>query len=285
MGVVRVARGSTVWDRSDTLRHPPEGRVLEAEGRVAMNRLNGRVAIVTGASRGLGREIARAYAAEGASVALCARANSPTGLAGTVHEEAQRIRDAGGEALAVACDVADEGQVGAMVEQVVGHYGRIDILVNNAGVMIPSEPFLDIDPERWEQSMTINVRGPYLTSRHVIPVMMKQGEGRIINVGSGAAANHRAGGTVYCSSKAALHMFSLCLADELKENHIAVNILDPGPMKSEGSSVIPWTRHDWDERITPEEAAPSAVALALKDNRTFTGQLVRTRELGQTWDW
>ena len=213
-----------------------------------MSRLKGRIAIVTGASRGLGREIARAYAAEGASVALCARASSPTGLAGTVEEEAQRIRDEGGEALAVACDVADEGQVGAMVEQVAGHYGRIDILVNNAGLMIPSEPFLDIDPERWEQSMTVNVRGPYLTSRYTVPVMMKQGEGRIINVGSGAAVNHRAGGTVYCSSKAALHLFSLCLAAELKEHEIAVNILDPGPMKSEGSSVIPWTQHDWHER-------------------------------------
>ena len=240
---------------------------------------------MTGASRGLGREIARAYAVEGASVVLCARAVSPTGLAGTAQGEAQKIRAAGSEALAVACDVADEGQVEAMVEEVAGRYGRIDILVNNAGLMIPSEPFLDIDPERWDQSMTINVRGPYLTSRHVAPVMIKQGGGRIINVGSGAAVNHRAGGTVYCSSKAALHMLSYCLAEELREHDIAVNILDPGPLKSEGSSVIPWTKHDWHIRLTPEEAAPSAVALALKDNRTFTGQLVRTRELGKTWDW
>ena len=250
-----------------------------------MSRMKGQVAVVTGASRGLGREIARAYAEEGASVALCARANSPTGLPGTVQEVAQGIRDLGGDALAVLCDVADEGQVRAMVEQVEDHYGRIDILVNNAGLMIPSEPFLDIDPERWEQSMTINVRGAYLTCRHVLPVMMKQGEGRIINVGSGAALRHRAGGTVYCSSKAALHMFSLCLAEEVREHNVAVNILDPGPMKSEGSSVIPWARHDWDDRIMPVEAGPSAVALALKDNRDFTGQLVRTREFGVTWGW
>ena len=250
-----------------------------------MNRMQGRVALVTGASRGLGREIARAYAAEGASVALCSRERSPTGLPGTVQEVTQGIRDAGGEALAVSCDVADEGQVRAMVEEVADHYGRIDVLVNNAGLMIPSEPFLDIDPERWQQSMTINVRGPYLTCRQVAPLMMKQGEGRIINVGSGAAVRHRAGGTIYCSSKAALHMFSLCLAEELREHNISVNILDPGPLKSEGSSVIPWARHDWEQRIMPEEAGPSAVALALKDNRTFTGQLVLTREFGVTWDW
>ena len=250
-----------------------------------MNRMQGQVALVTGASRGLGREIARAYAAEGASVALCAREQSPTGLPGTVREVAQGIRDSGGEALDLCCDVADEAQVRAMVEKVAGHYGRIDILVNNAGLMIPSEPFLQIDPERWEQSMTINVRGPYLTCRHVVPLMMKQGTGRIINVGSGAAARHRAGGTIYCSSKAALHMFSLCLAEELREHNISVNILDPGPLKSEGSSVIPWARHDWDQRIMPEEAGPSAVALALKDSRNFTGQLVLTREFGVTWDW
>ena len=249
-----------------------------------MDRMQGWVALVTGASRGLGREIAKAYAAEGASVALCARGHSPTGLPGTVQEVVQGIRAAGGEALAVSCDVADEDQVRAMVETVADHYGHIDVLVNNAGLMIPSEPFLDIDPERWDQSMTVNVRGPYLTCRHVVPLMMKRGEGRIINVGSGAAVKHRAGGTIYCTSKAALHMFSLCLAEELREHKISVNILDPGPLKSEGSSIIPWARHDWHERIQPEEAGPSAVALALKDNRTFTGQLVRTRELGDTWD-
>ena len=248
-----------------------------------MDRMKGMVAIVTGSSRGLGRGIARAFAKEGASVALCARHQSPTGLPGTIDEVAKRIKVEGGEAFPVACDVADEEQVRVMVERVKSRYGRIDVLVNNAGLMIPGEPFLDIDPDRWEQSMAVNVRGPYLMCRHVLPVMMEQRQGRIINVGSGAALKHRPGGTVYCSSKAALHMFSFCLAEEVREYGIAVNILNPGAMKSEGSSIIPWAQHDWDQRIEPEEAGPSAVALALQDTRTFTGQLASTAEFGKTW--
>ena len=245
--------------------------------------MKGLVAIVTGSSRGLGREIAKAFAKEGATVVLCARPQSPTGLPGTIDEVAELIQADGGEAFPVPCDVANEENVRSMLERVMGRYGRIDVLVNNAGVMIPGEPFLDIDPERWEQSMAVNVRGPYLMCRHVLPVMIEQRQGRIINIGSRAALNHRPGGTVYCSSKAALHMFSFCLAEEVKEYNIAVNVLDPGAMKSEGSSIIPWAQHDWAQRIEPEEAGPSVVALALPDNLAFTGQLVRTVDYGKTW--
>ena len=241
------------------------------------------VTIVTGASRGLGRAIAKAYAQEGASVVLCARPQSPTGLPGTVQEVAKDIRGEGGDALPVPCDVSDEEQVRAMVKEVLEHYGQIDVLVNNAGLMIPGEPFLDIEPERWDQSMAVNVRGPYLTCRHVLPVMMKQRRGRIISIGSVAGVNYRALGTVYGSGKAALHMLSLSLAEEFREYNIAVNILIPGSLKSEGSSVIPWAQHDWDTRIQPEEAGPSAVGLALQDIGTFTGQLVHTKDFGKTW--
>ena len=131
--------------------------------------------------------------------------------------------------------------------------------------------------------MAVNVRGPYLTCRYVVPVMMEQRRGNILNIGSGAGVNHRAGGTIYCTSKAALHMFSLSLAEEVREHNIAVNILDPGPLKSEGSSIIPWARHDWHIRVEPEVVTPSAVYLALQDARSFTGRFVLRREFGETW--
>ena len=98
---------------------------------------------------------------------------------------------------------------------------------------------------------------------------------------AGSAA--RIVGTAYCTSKAALHMFSQCLAEDVREYNIAVNILDPGSMKSEGSSVIPWAQHDWDQRVEPEIAGPSAVYLALRDAQSLTGQLVLRNEFGQTW--
>ena len=245
--------------------------------------MKGLVATVTGASRGLGRAIAREYAREGARVVLTARVHSPTGPPGTIDQTADDIRRAGGEALPVPCDVADEEQVRAMVEVVVDRYKRIDVLVNNAGLMIPSEPFLDIEPERWDQLMAVNVRGPYLTCRYVVPVMINQSRGSIINIGSPAGMGPRAGGTVYCSSKAAMDMSSLCLAEDVREYNIAVNVLNPGSLKTEGASAIPWTRHDWHERVEPEAVGPCAVSLALQCAETFTGHIVLRSEFGKTW--
>ncbi len=139
-----------------------------------MNQMQDMVAIITGASRGLGKAIALEFAGEGASVAICARANSPTGLTGTMDETAQAIRDAGGEVFPLVCDVTDDGQVQDMVRQVEEHYGRIDVLFNNAGAMVLGESILEIDPASWDRIMTVNVRGPYLCSRAVLPIMMRQ---------------------------------------------------------------------------------------------------------------
>ena len=147
--------------------------------------MKGMVAIVTGASRGLGKAISIAYAAEGAKVVACSRPSSPTGQPGTAADTASEIEAMGGEALGISCDVTDESQVKAMVDQVVERYGRIDVLVNNAGIMIINEQFLDIDPQRWDNLMSVNVRGPYLCCRYVLPVMIKQRSGSVVNIGSG----------------------------------------------------------------------------------------------------
>ncbi|MBQ11418.1 MAG: short-chain dehydrogenase [Planctomyces sp.] len=248
-----------------------------------MDKMKGMVAIVTGSSRGLGRAIAVEYGREGATVVACARPASPTQLPGTVDETAQEILNHGGESLAIACDVSEEAQVKAMVQQVMERYGKIDVLVNNAGIMILGESFLDIEPARWDQIMSVNLRGAYLTCRYVLPAMIDQQRGSIVNIGSFAASNPRINGTAYGTSKAALHMFSQCLANDVREHNIAVNILDPGGMKSEGSSIMPWAQHDWDSRVEPEEVGPSAVYLALRDAQSMTGELVRRAEFGQTW--
>lgn len=249
-----------------------------------MGKMEGLVAIVTGSSRGLGRAIAKAYAREGARVVVCARPKSPTGLPGTIDETARAIQAEGGEVFPVPCDVADEAQVKAMVQQVMERYGQIDVLVNNAGVMIIAEPFLEINPSRWDLLMNANVRGPYLMCWYVLPVMVKQRRGSIINIGSRMGWDaDRGGGVPYSTSKAAVHMLSLTLAREVREYNIAVNILNPGGLKSEGSSVVPWARHDWHERIEPEVVGPCAVYLALQDANSLTGQLVRQSEFGKTW--
>ena len=248
------------------------------------NKMDGMVAIVTGASRGLGRAIAKEFAAEGAKVVVSARRDSPTGLPGTAVETATQIRDRGGEAMALTCDVSNEEQVMAMVGQTIDMYGRIDVLVNNAGVMVLGETILDINPEEWDQSVAANLRGPYLCCRSVLPWMIEQGRGSIIHIGSRMGSDHeQGGGVLYSSTKAAVHMFSYCLADEVREHNIAVNILSPGGLKTEGSAAIPWTQRDWDQRVEPEAVGPSAVYLALQDASTFTGQYVLRAEFGETW--
>ncbi|MDE2938569.1 MAG: SDR family NAD(P)-dependent oxidoreductase [Chloroflexota bacterium] len=246
--------------------------------------MNGMVAIVTGASRGLGRAIAREFAHQGASVVISARSQSPTGLPGTIEETVEDIRQAGGEVTATNCDVTDEAQVDEMVRLAEERYGRIDVLFNNAGTMVLGESILEIDPARWDQLIRVNVGGPYLCSRAVLPVMMEQRRGSIINIGSRMATDPaQGGGVLYSASKAAVHMFSLCLADEVRDYNIAVNILSPGSLRSEGSAAIPWTQRDWHERVDPSAVGPSAVYLALQDASTFTGQLAARADFGVTW--
>ena len=248
------------------------------------NKMDSMVAIVTGASRGLGRAIAKEFAAEGAAVVVCARRSSPTGLPGTAVETAEQIRSQGGEAIALTCDVSNEEQVRAMVGQTIDMYRQIDVLVNNAGVMVLGETLLDIAPDGWDGSVAANLREPYLCCRTVLPTMIKQGRGSIINIGSRMGSDHeQGGGVLYSATKAAVHMFSLCLAEEVREHNVAVNILSPGGLRSEGSAAIPWTQRDWEQRVKPEAVGPSAVYLALQNASTFTGRLVQRAEFGETW--
>ncbi len=244
--------------------------------------MKGLVAIVTGASRGIGRAIAMEYARQGAKVVVTARPQTPTGLASTVHDTARAIEEAGGEALPVACDASDEQQVQAMVRQVTERYGRIDVLVNNAGLYLTRKPCFEIEPEQWELLMAVNVRGPYLACRQVLPTMMEQRKGSIINMGSRAGTLPISGGSDYCSSKAALNMLSLCLAEEVREYGIAVNVLSPGGVKTEWAEASGWPP-PWDERVEPEEVCPSAVYLALQSAETLTGRIVERAEFGKSW--
>lgn len=244
--------------------------------------MKGLVAVVTGGSRGIGRAIAKAYAKQGARVVVTARPRTPTGLSSTIYQTAEDIQQAGGDVIPVPCDVADEEQVRAMVRNVTDHHGRIDVLVNNAGVFYPRKPVVELESDEWDETMTVNVRGPYLTCRQVLPVMMRQRQGSIINIGSRAGTTPRAGGSVYSSSKAALQMFSLCLAEEVRDYNIAVNVLDPGGVKTDGGESGGWPPA-WHERAEPEEVGPSAVFLALQNAETFSGRVVTRAEFGISW--
>ena len=151
-------------------------------------KLAGKVAIVTGSSRGIGKDIALAFAAEGADIVVAARSETQSDprLPGTIHETAQEVEALGRRALAVKTDVTDEEQIGAMIQRTLDTFGRIDILVNNAAVLVP-RGILDLPTRHLDLHYRVNIKGPILCIRAVLPSMLKQGQGWIINISSNAA--------------------------------------------------------------------------------------------------
>lgn len=192
--------------------------------------LNGKVAVVTGASSGLGADAARAYAKQGAKVALLARREEK--LAEVVAE----IEAAGGEAIAVRCDVADEASVKAAVETVLGRFSQIDILLNNAGIAVGGS-VETLTVEKWDQSMDINVKGIFLLCKYVVPGMKARKYGKIVNVASvnaliadkqPALVRH-----AYNASKSAVLGLTNGMAASLMQFGITVNAVCPGLFESE----------------------------------------------------
>jgi NAD(P)-dependent dehydrogenase (short-subunit alcohol dehydrogenase family) len=188
--------------------------------------LTGRVALVTGGSKGLGRTIAQALAAAGADVAIASRTQRDLDIVA-----AELARD-GRQAFAVPVDVTDENSVRALVRQVVGRFGRIDILVNNAGVG-DTTPVVDMDPSHWDQVQRVNLRGPMLCCKHVGPHMIEQRSGKVINVASVLASRVARYMSAYAASKAALVQLTRTLALEWMRHNIQVNALCPGYFRTE----------------------------------------------------
>lgn len=244
--------------------------------------LDGKVAIVTGSSRGIGKAIAKAYAKEGAVVVVAARTEQEGGrLPGTIHQTADEIRASGGRVLAIRTDVTDEESVEAMVRKALEEFGRIDVLFSNAGILFHSK-IVDTPLRRWELVMKVNVTGTFLCSKAVLPTMMKQRSGSIINMSSVAASSTEARGVHYAVSKAAVERFTFGLAEEVKEYNIAVNVLTPGLIKTEAAQILQVT-DDWTGWKDSEVVGPPAVFLATQSAQTFTGRLVHTPEFQTTW--
>jgi citronellol/citronellal dehydrogenase len=192
-----------------------------------MGKLTGKVAIVTGASRGIGAAIAELFAAEGAKVACAARTLHEGGhrLEGSLERTVGNIRAAGGEAMAITADVSTEAECLALVEQTRAAYGPIDVLVNNAALNYYI-PTIDYPANRWVRAFAVNVHGPFMLSKAVLPDMVARRAGAIVNISSGAAIGPGRGpyedqtvrgGVLYGATKAALERFTQGLAQEVSE--------------------------------------------------------------------
>ena len=238
-----------------------------------MGQLSGKVVIVTGASRGIGAATAEAMAAEGAKLMLLARDAAAVGAL------AKRL---GAEAM--ACDVADFAQVEAAVARARTAFGRVDVLVNNAGVIAPIGALADSNPAAWTRAADINFKGVDHGMRAVLPVMLAQGGGTILTLGSGAAQRPLEGWSHYCAAKAAALMLTRALHLEARGRGIRAISLSPGTVATDmqrairASGINPVSRIDFSEHVPPEWPARALVWLATDAAAEFAGEEVSLRD-------
>ena len=246
--------------------------------------LTGKICVVTGAGRGIGKSIALTFAKAGADLAICARRLEEID---TVRRDAEAM---GRRCLTRAVDLGDAAQTPAFCDKILQHYGAVDILVNNAGAYLERGAFVDSDPDLWWSTMEINVRGPYLMARRLVKAMRPGG--KIINLTSGKGYTAGANSSAYHVSKAALNMMTDGLANELWNREIEVNSLVPGPtatatfdnaktgherspedILSAGPDTLPKGLPAWERVKHPDEVAKMALQMACYPTGGPTGQI------------
>jgi len=240
------------------------------------HRLEGKVAIVTGASRGIGKAIALRFAEEGARVVVGYQTRSADAEAVVAS-----IRSDGGDAFAISADVSRSVEVETLVAATIERYGRIDILVNDAGVMI-AKGLLETSEEDWDLTIDVNLKGPYLCSKAVAPIMIRQEGGTIINMSSNSGLYHPSAMrfTEYVVSKAGINGLTKAMALALGP-HVTVNAICPGWIRTDMVEIIDPDIHQriLDETAlkrwgTPDDIASSAVFLASDEASFITGELL-----------
>ncbi len=238
-------------------------------------RLSGKIAIVTGASRGIGRAISIALAKEGATVVLAARA------IGKLHQTAENVRKAGGKAEIVVTELTQEKSIKNLIRVTAGKFGRLDILVNNAGVT-HSAKLEETATEDWERCFQVNARAPFILCREALPLLKKAKAGYIINIASVVGVKGYPLQSAYTGSKHALRGMTISLAEELKGTNIRVHLLCPGGVDTE---LVRRVRPDIkkSELIQPAEIAELVVYLVTHKGNAVIDELHIRRATSSPW--
>ncbi len=261
-----------------------------------MGKLEGKVAIVTGASRGIGKAIGRLFASEGARVVCAARTSEPGAhpLGGSLPETVSEIQKAGGEAIGVPTDVSSESACENLVDIARRTFGPVDVLVNNAALNYYL-PIKDYPVQRWVRAFAVNVHGPFMLSQKVLPDMIARGRGAIVNISSGAAigpgrgpyTSFGQGGTMYGASKAALERFTQGLAQEVYPYGISVTCVSPSKVVPTPGTVYHKlvTGYDDPRGEPPEYMARAVLLLATEPLERITGRVTYSQAILKEFGW
>ena len=231
--------------------------------------LEGKAALITGASQGLGRALALAFAREGARVAINSRSEE------SIRPVAEEAESLGAEVVALAADVSRGADVEKLVGAAAERFGKIDVLVNNAGVLGPRVGIEEYPENEWRRVIDANLTGLFLVTKAAIPHMPEGGS--ILNVVSGVSVEGRAGWGAYSVSKFGVEGLTQVLAAELEERRIRVNAVDPGGMRTEMRAAA-YPEEDPTTRITPEENTDVILYLASDESRGVTGRRFKAQE-------
>ena len=247
--------------------------------------LEGKVAIVTGSTRGIGKALAVAMGREGARVVVCGRSSGPdTGEGvGSIEATAAEVESVGGEAIGIRCDISREEDAAGVVAQALERWGRIDVLVNNAATLW-RQGILNTDPDKWRELLHTNLDGVYYSINAVLPSMIRQGGGAIMSLTSSRSRAVDGKTTAYTVAKTGVETLTANLAEEVREHGIAVNAVDPGPVLTKGvMDNIEEERYAQfyaidDERV---QIVPACLYLASRSadpTRFLTGQVLKASE-------
>ena len=234
-------------------------------------KLKGKVALVTGGSRGIGRAVAAAYAREGAEVVVTARDR------GFLEATVEEIGRAGGRVVPLEVDVADWHRIKDLAEEINRRFGRLHILVNNASLLGPRVPIQEYPEEEWEAVISVNLNGPFFVTKACLPLMTAAGEGSIINVSSGVGRMGKPHWGAYAASKFGLEGLTQVLAGELKPLQIRVNAVNPGGTRT-AMRAAAYPEEDPLTLPTPDQITPVFVYLASDASRDVTGQSLEARD-------
>ncbi len=239
-----------------------------------MDQLNERTAIVTGGGTGIGRGIAVVLAREGANVVICGRRSEP------LEETVAAIEEIGADALAVPADVSDAADVSRLVGTAVDMYGTVDILINNAGIG-GSGPIHEHDIDTWDRVIAVNLRGPFLMARAVLPLMRRQRSGHIVNISSESGLEYYAGNGAYGVSKHALNTLGEYIQRENQELGIRVDTVCPGMVITEMTEDSPGLDHD--RCLYPEDIADLVTWLVTRRPNTKIGRPILIQTMENPW--